>query len=55
VRATGGRCVAGCELGFPASRWIRPLRRRLVLMMTGIERGIERRSMPLAELTRLLS
>lgn len=43
------------DLAFPASRWIRPLRRRMVLMMTGIERGIVRRPLPLAELTKLLA
>ena len=43
------------DRAFPASRWIRPLRRRMVLMMTGVERGIVRRAMPLAELTRLLA
>jgi 2-polyprenyl-6-methoxyphenol hydroxylase-like FAD-dependent oxidoreductase len=43
------------DLAFPASRWLRPLRRRMVMMMTGIERGVVRRPMPLAELTRLLA
>ncbi len=42
------------DLAFPASRWLPPLRRRMVLMMTGIERGVVRRPMPLAELSRLL-
>jgi len=40
---------------FPVSRWLRPLRRRMVMMMTGVERGIVRRPLPLAELTRLLA
>ena len=43
------------DRAFPASRWLRPLRRRMVMMMTGIERGIVRRPMALAELTRLLA
>lgn len=43
------------DLAFPTSRWIRPLRRRMVLMMTGIERGIVRRPMPLEEVTKLLA
>ena len=43
------------DLAFPTSRWLRPLRRRMVMMMTGIERGVVRRPMPLAELTRLLA
>jgi 2-polyprenyl-6-methoxyphenol hydroxylase-like FAD-dependent oxidoreductase len=43
------------DRAFPASRWIRPLRRRMVLMMTGVERGVVRPAMPLAELTRLLA
>jgi len=43
------------DRAFPVSRWLRPLRRRMVMMMTGIERGIVRRPLPLAELTRLLA
>jgi 2-polyprenyl-6-methoxyphenol hydroxylase-like FAD-dependent oxidoreductase len=43
------------DRAFPASRWIRPLRHRMVLMMTGVERGVVRRPMPLAELTNLLA
>jgi 2-polyprenyl-6-methoxyphenol hydroxylase-like FAD-dependent oxidoreductase len=40
---------------FPMSRWLGPLRRRMVRTMVGIDRGILRRPMPLADLkTRLL-
>ena len=37
------------DLVFPASRWLGPLRRRMVRTMVGIDRGILRRPMPLAE------
>ncbi|MSP15481.1 MAG: FAD-dependent monooxygenase [Myxococcales bacterium] len=42
------------DLIFPTSRWLRPLRRRMVLTMIGAERGLIRRAMPLDDLTRLL-
>lgn len=43
------------DLLFPISRWLGPLRRRMVRTMVGIDRGILRRPMPLADLkTRLL-
>lgn len=39
---------------FPTSRWFGPLRRRMVRTMTGIDRGIVRRPLPLADVIRLL-
>ena len=39
---------------FPASRWFGPLRRRMVRAMIGIDRGIFRRPIPLADITRAL-
>jgi 2-polyprenyl-6-methoxyphenol hydroxylase-like FAD-dependent oxidoreductase len=41
------------DLVFPASRWLAPLRRRMVRTMAGLDRGILRRPIPLAELRRL--
>lgn len=38
------------DLVFPSSRWLPPLRRRMVRTMAGLDRGIVRRSIPLAEL-----
>ena len=38
------------DLVFPMSRWLGPLRRRMVRTMVGIDRGILRRPMPLAEI-----
>lgn len=38
------------DLVFPMSRWLGPLRRRMVRTMVGIDRGIVRRPMPLAEI-----
>lgn len=38
---------------FPTSRWLGPLRRRMTRTMVGIDRGIVRGPMPLAELPRL--
>jgi 2-polyprenyl-6-methoxyphenol hydroxylase-like FAD-dependent oxidoreductase len=39
---------------FPVSRWLGPLRRRMVRTMAGIERGILRRPIPLAQLREFL-
>lgn len=41
------------DLVFPTSRWLPPLRRRMVRTMAGLERGIVRRAIPLTELRRL--
>jgi len=41
------------DLVFPASRWLAPLRRRMVRTMAGLDRGILRRPIALAELRRL--
>src|SRR5262245_14489801 len=38
---------------FPISRWLAPLRRRMVRTMAGLDRGIVRRPIPLDELRRL--
>ncbi len=44
------------DLTFPVSRWLSPLRRRMVRTMCGIDRGILRRPIPIAEVKqRLLS
>jgi 2-polyprenyl-6-methoxyphenol hydroxylase-like FAD-dependent oxidoreductase len=40
------------DLVFPTSRWIGPLRRRMVRTMCGLDRGIVRRPIPLAEVAR---
>jgi 2-polyprenyl-6-methoxyphenol hydroxylase-like FAD-dependent oxidoreductase len=40
---------------FPVSRWVRPLRRRMVRTMFGVDRGILRRPLPVAELGKLLA
>jgi len=41
------------DLVFPISRWLPPLRRRMVRTMAGLDRGIVRRPIPLDELRRL--
>ena len=41
------------DLVFPTSRWLPPLRRRMVRTMVGLDRGIVRRAIPLDELRRL--
>jgi 2-polyprenyl-6-methoxyphenol hydroxylase-like FAD-dependent oxidoreductase len=41
------------DLTFPASRWLGPLRRRMVRTMVGIDRGVVRRPIPLAALQTL--
>jgi 2-polyprenyl-6-methoxyphenol hydroxylase-like FAD-dependent oxidoreductase len=41
------------DLVFPMSRWLPPLRRRMVRTMAGLDRGIVRRAIPLDELRRL--
>lgn len=38
---------------FPASRWLAPLRRRMVRTMVGVDRGVIRRPLPLAALPSL--
>jgi 2-polyprenyl-6-methoxyphenol hydroxylase-like FAD-dependent oxidoreductase len=43
------------DLIFPTSRWLRPLRRRMVRTMAGIDRGIIRRPIPLAEIRAMLN
>ncbi|MCB9559624.1 MAG: FAD-dependent monooxygenase [Kofleriaceae bacterium] len=43
------------DLLFPTSRWLRPLRRRMVRTMIGVDRGVVRRPIPLAELRGLLA
>jgi 2-polyprenyl-6-methoxyphenol hydroxylase-like FAD-dependent oxidoreductase len=40
---------------FPTSRWLGPLRRRMVRTMAGLDRGIVRRPIPIAELKRTLA
>ena len=40
---------------FPMSRWLRPLRRRMVRTMIGIDRGIVRAPIPLGEIRRMLA
>lgn len=42
------------DLVFPTSRWLGPLRRRMVRTMCGLDRGIVRSPIPLAELRRLM-
>ncbi len=42
------------DVTFPMSRWLGFLRRRMVRTMSGIDRGIVRRPIPLAEIKRLL-
>jgi 2-polyprenyl-6-methoxyphenol hydroxylase-like FAD-dependent oxidoreductase len=41
------------DLIFPISRWLAPLRRRMVRTMAGLDRGVVRRPIPLDELRRL--
>ena len=41
------------DLAFPISRWLAPLRRRMVRTMAGLDRGIVRRPIALDELRRL--
>jgi 2-polyprenyl-6-methoxyphenol hydroxylase-like FAD-dependent oxidoreductase len=41
------------DLVFPTSRWLAPLRRRMVRTMAGLDRGIVRRPIPLEDLRRL--
>lgn len=41
------------DLVFPISRWLGPLRRRMVRTMAGLDRGVIRRPIPLDELRRL--
>lgn len=41
------------DRAFPASRWLRPLRRRMVRTMVGVDRGILRPPLPLAPLLAL--
>jgi 2-polyprenyl-6-methoxyphenol hydroxylase-like FAD-dependent oxidoreductase len=41
------------DVTFPLSRWLRPLRRRMVRTMCGLDRGIIRGPIALAELRRL--
>jgi hypothetical protein len=38
---------------FPVSRWLAPLRRRMVRTMAGLDRGLVRRPIGLDELRRL--
>ncbi len=42
------------DVTFPWSKWLRPLRRRMVRTMLGIDRGILRRPIPLAEIKQRL-
>jgi len=40
---------------FPISRWMGPLRRRMIRTMVGVDRGVIRRPLPLAPLRGLLA
>jgi 2-polyprenyl-6-methoxyphenol hydroxylase-like FAD-dependent oxidoreductase len=42
------------DLVFPVSRWLGPLRRRMVRTMAGLDRGMVRRPIPLEEVRRAL-